>query len=376
VSGPGLSVDNERIVLRYLVEHPTARVDELTELVRSADPLLDAASLADSLENLVARARGFGPIGPLFHDPTVSEVMINGPGTVWVDRSGKPEQTSVVVSSADIAVLIERIVDPLCLRVDRLSPFVDARLPDGSRVNIVIPPLAVDGPIVTLRRFSVEPVELDRFGPPVVQELLRRLVEGRAAIVVVGGTGAGKTTLLNAMAAHINPDERIVTVEDTAELQLPGRHVVRLEARQANQEGVGEVTIGQLVRNALRMRPDRLVIGEVRGGEALDLLLALNTGHQGSLTTCHANDPLAGLRRLETLALFGGVDLPLEAIRRQLIAGLDIVVQVGRARSGEMNRQVLAIAEVDPHKLALRELWPHTAGPAVRDTVKAALSTC
>ena len=363
----------ESLVMGRLVESPRAEVAELVDLVRTVRPLLDSAELANRVGRLVDRARGLGAVGPLFNDPGISEVMVNGPGRVWIDRDGITEPSDVVLDETDISLLIERVLDPLGLRVDRSSPFVDARLPDGSRVNIVVPPLSLIGPVLTMRRFSAVPVGLDRFGPPIVQEILSRLVRGRATIVVVGGTGTGKTTLLNALGAHIGLFDRVITIEDTAELQLPGEHIVSLEARPPNREGVGEVTMRQLVRNALRMRPDRLVIGEVRGGEALDLLLALNTGHQGSLTTCHGNGPRAGLRRLETLALLGGVDLPLTAIREQMLEAIDVLVHVGR-RDG--NRQVLAIAEVDTDQTATRELWPMTESSPRRLIVRRALSAC
>jgi pilus assembly protein CpaF len=261
-----------------------------------------------------------------------------------------------------------------------LCPYADARLPDGSRINIVVPPVAVDGPVVTIRRFGVEGRLLDAFGPPGVIGLLKALIEHRASMLVVGGTGAGKTTLLNALASHVPPRTRIVTIEDTAELQLTGDHVVRLEARPVNREGNGEVTIRDLVRNALRMRPDRLIVGEVRGGEAFDLLLALNTGHAGSLTTCHANGPLQGLRRLETLALLGGVDLPVEAVRVQMLEAVDVVVHVDRTGR---NRRVVSVSEVGlPGReqansgetpVALRELWPTTDVSPQRRSVRAAI---
>ncbi len=360
-------------VTNALIERPTVTTIELVEEARLSSPLSDVSDLSERIDRLVARARGLGALAPFFDDSDITEVMVNGPGPVWIDRAGVVEKSEVSVGANDIALLVERILEPLGLRVDRVSPFVDARLPDGSRVNIVVPPLAIDGPVVTIRRFATKSVGLDRFGPPEVRELLRRLVVGRATMLVVGGTGAGKTTLLNALAVNIGSTERVITVEETAELRLPGDHVVRLESRPANREGVGEVTIRQLTRNALRMRPDRLVIGEVRGGEALDLLLALNTGHEGSLATCHANDPLAGLRRVETLALFGGVDLPLSAIREQLLAAVDVVVFVGK-RANE--RLVLSVAEVDREQMQVLELWPHTESEPRRPTVREALRSC
>lgn len=361
------------MITNALVDQPEVAIADLVARARGLSPLDDAGSIADRVEHLVARARGLGVISPLLDDPAVTEVMVNGPGRVWLDRGRSVEPSDVVVSAVDIALLIERILDPLGLRVDRVSPFVDARLADGSRVNIVVPPVALDGPLVTIRRFVAKAVLLEHFGPPPLVEILNKLVAGRVTMIVVGGTSAGKTTLLNALGTRIDAGERVVTIEDTAELALSGDHVVRLEARSPNREGVGGITIRQLVRNALRMRPDRLIVGEVRGGEALDLLMALNTGHAGSLATCHANNPIAGLRRLQTLALMGGVDLPLPAIRDQLIAAVDIVVSVGRI---DGQRLVTSVAEVDPDRLAVSELWPHTEAALRRPAVIRALQTC
>ncbi len=342
-----MSPDADELVHRLthrLAETPTADRNELIEWVRHDAPLLDGGSIAQSVDRALARATGYGAIAELLKQQDVTEVMINGPGPVWVDSSNGLGPTSTVVTSDDIGLLVERILDPLGLRVDRVSPMVDARLPDGSRVNVVVPPLAIDGPVVTIRRFSAKPIPLDSFGPDDLVQILAELVRQRSTILVVGGTGTGKTTLLNGLGGLINPDERIIVVEDTSELRFPGRHVIRLEARPANSEGVGQVTLRQLVRNALRMRPDRLVVGEVRGGEALDLLLALNTGHDGSLTTCHANDPESGLRRLETLCLLGGIDLPLSAIRDQIGSAIDVIVHLVRGSEGV--RRVSSVASV------------------------------
>ncbi len=336
-----------RLILR-LAETPTSDRNELIEWVRHDAPLLDGGSVAQSVDRALARANGYGAIAGLLERSDVTEVMINGPGPVWVDSVDGLCSTSTVVTADDIGLLVERILDPLGLRVDRTSPMVDARLPDGSRVNVVVPPLAIDGPVITIRRFSAKPIALEAFGPEEVTQMLAELVSQRATILVVGGTGTGKTTLLNGLGGLIDLDERIVVVEDTSELRFPGRHIIRLEARPPNSEGVGEVTLRQLVRNALRMRPDRLVVGEVRGGEALDLLLALNTGHDGSLTTCHANDPESGLRRLETLCLLGGVDLPLSAIRDQIGSAIDVIVHLVRGQDGV--RQVSSVAAVQMGK--------------------------
>ncbi len=358
----------------WLVDEPTLARDELLERARVGRPLLDGGSLVEAVDRAMQRVHGLGPIAGLMADPAVTELMINGPGPVWVDRDGQLEATSLQLSDDEVRLLVDRIIDPLGLRVDRTSPVVDARLPDGSRVNIVVPPLALAGPTITIRRFAARPVPLDAFGPPSLVALLRSLVRARATIVVAGGTGAGKTTLLNALGRELDVAERLIVIEDTSELRLPGEHVVRLEARPPNSEGVGAFTIRQLVRNALRMRPDRLIIGEVRGGEALDLLMALNTGHTGSLTTCHANSCDAALQRLETLALMAEVDLPLEAIRRQLVAAVDVVVHVSRDAVGR--RSVTAIAEVEPNgvEARTRQLWPPVEPSPIRRTEVASWS--
>jgi pilus assembly protein CpaF len=272
--------------------------------------------------------------------------MCNGAGPVWVERSGRLERLALWLSADDVALLIERVLTPLGLRADRTAPLVDARLADGSRVNVVIPPLAIDGPCLTIRRFGARAVTLDHVAVPPVAAFLRSAVEARLNIVVSGGTGAGKTTLLNALAACLPAEERIVTIEDAAELRLPLTHVVRLEARPSNAEGAGTVHVRDLVRNALRMRPDRIVVGEVRGAEALDMVQAMNTGHEGSLSTCHANSPTDALRRLETMVLSGAAGLPLAAIREQLAASVDLVVHVARRPGGA--RRIVDVAEVVP----------------------------
>ena len=315
----------------------------------------EAAALPDGdREALAARvvrlATGLGPLEPLLSDARVDEVMVNGPGEVWVERAGRIEPTSVrFASEGELLHAIERILAPLGRRVDEASPLCDARLPDGSRVNVVIPPLALEGPCLTIRRFRRHGFSLDDLvaGGTLVAPLadyLAERVRSRASVLVSGGTGSGKTTTLNALSGAIPDGERIVTIEDAAELQLRQRHVVRLEARPANVEGRGEVTIRTLVANALRMRPDRIVVGEVRGAEALDMLQALNTGHDGSLTTVHANSPADALRRVETLALMAGVGLPHEAIREQVASAIDLVVHQERAPDG--SRRVESVAEV------------------------------
>jgi pilus assembly protein CpaF len=327
---------------------------EVGRLVRELSPLLDERAVSDVVGRVLARTGGLGPLDPLLADPDVTELMVNGPGAVWVERCGTLVCTDVVVDTETIERLLERVVAPLGLRLDRTSPVVDARLPDGSRVNAVVPPLAVDGPCLTIRRFGARTIALEGAGGHGVGSLLRWAVGANANLLVSGGTGAGKTTLLNALAALLPPGERVVTVEDAAELRLPGEHVVRLEARPANADGLGAIDIRALVRNALRMRPDRIVVGEVRGPEALDMLQAMNTGHEGSLSTCHANGPADALRRLETMVLMGELGLPLAAVREQLGSALDFVVHVARRAGGE--RRIVAVAEVDASGATVRPL--------------------
>jgi pilus assembly protein CpaF len=342
----------ERLHARLLAEGVRPDDDriraDLERLARAEAPLLPGDDVRRLVDQVAARVRGLGPLDPLLADPAVSEVMVNGSGDVWVERSGLLERTGLVLEAPTTSHLIERVVGPLGLRADRASPLVDARLPDGSRVNAVVPPLAVDGPCLTIRRFVARHVELDAVCPPGVGPLLAWAVRCRLNVLVAGGTGAGKTTLLNALAAEIPTGERVVTVEDAAELRLPREHVVRLEARPPSADGLGEVPVRDLVRNALRMRPDRIVVGECRGPEALDMLQAMNTGHEGSLSTCHANGPADALRRLETMVLMGSVALPLPAVREQVDAALDLVVQVARRADG--SRAVVELAEVAPDR--------------------------
>jgi pilus assembly protein CpaF len=305
-------------------------------------------------EALVARVLrdtiGLGPLEDLLADPTVEEVMVNGPGQVYVERAGRIEAADArFANEEELRNAIERILAPLGRRIDELSPMVDARLADGSRVNAVIPPLAIDGPALSIRRFGASrlgPGELLELGTLTESHLtlLERAVAERRSVLVSGGTGSGKTTLLNALSGFVSPEERLVTIEDAAELRLRGRHVVRLESRPAGVEGRGEVTIRDLLRNALRMRPDRIVIGEVRGAEALDLLTALNTGHRGALSTVHANSPADALARLETLALMAGLGLPHGAIADQVRRGIDVVAHLERLPDG--SRRVTEIADV------------------------------
>jgi pilus assembly protein CpaF len=312
--------------------------------------MLDAAA-REELSRLVAeRSFGLGPLEPLLADPEVDEVMVSGAGPVWVERRGRLECTGVAFGSvAELQHVIERILAPLGRRVDEAEPLCDARLPDGSRVNVVIPPLALDGPALTIRRFrrrGLSPSELVAIGSwsAPLHDLLADAVRRRLNVLVSGGTGSGKTTTLNALSAFIGADERIVTIEDAAELRLQQPHVVRLEGRPASLEGRGEVTIRRLVRNALRMRPDRIVVGEVRGPEALDMLAAMSTGHDGSLSTVHAGSAEEALRRVETLALMADLGLPHTAVREQVASAVDLVVHQSRLPDG--SRAVTSVCEV------------------------------
>jgi pilus assembly protein CpaF len=302
------------------------------------------------LEQIVAEIMGLGPLEPLLKDETTTEIMVNGYQRIYIEREGKIEKTSYRFESDDhVMRIVDRIVAPLGRRVDESQPYVDARLPDGSRVNVIIPPLAIQGPIITIRLFSKVPYTMEDlvgFGTltPEIAEFIEICVKARLNVVISGGTGSGKTTTLNVLSGYIPNDERIVTIENAAELQLQQDHVISLESRMANIEGKGEVTIRDLVVNSLRMRPDRIVVGEVRAGEALDMLQAMNTGHDGSLTTCHSNSPRDTLSRLETMVLMAGTDLPHRAIREQISSALNMVVHQERLRDG--TRKIVNITEV------------------------------
>ncbi|HEY1737392.1 MAG TPA: ATPase, T2SS/T4P/T4SS family [Acidimicrobiia bacterium] len=351
-----LLVDVKRAVQRRLLDddpalvptHDRARLRGLLEsLVVDIEPLLDEDQRAAVVAELVDDVAGLGPIEPVLADPTVTELMLNGPGRAYIERAGRLVALPLELSADEIESVAQRVIAPLGLRLDRASPIVDARLPDGSRLHAVLPPLAPDGPIVTIRRFAPRAITLEEFGlDGDAARWLQERLAGGANVLVAGGTSAGKTTFLNALAGCIDHECRIVTIEETAELRLPQPHVVRLEARPANSEGAGATTVRDLVRASLRMRPDRIVVGEVRGGEALDLLQALNTGHAGSMCTIHANRCVDALRRLETLALLGGVNLPIAAVRAQIASAVDIVVFVVRGHDGR--RAVIEIAEVAP----------------------------
>ena len=338
----------------------------LAVLLRDEAPLLPVAHFDQLLAELVDEVSGLGPLEPLLTDPEVTEVMLNGPGEAYVERAGRLEPVELDLDAAAIVRIVERVVAPLGLRLDRASPMVDARLADGSRLHAVIPPLAIDGPSVTIRRFGARAIELDAFGVDgAPAAFLRWAVDAGWNLLVAGGTSAGKTTLLNTLSAAIGHGERVVTIEETAELRLAQPHVVRLEARPPNAEGAGAVSVRDLVRAALRMRPDRIVVGEVRGGEALDMLQALNTGHDGSLSTIHANSALDARSRLETLVLLAGVGLPLRAVRGQIGAAIDGIVHVARDVDGI--RRVEAIAELasGDDELHVRELFTREGGALV-----------
>ncbi len=293
---------------------------------------------------------GLGPLEPLLQDPDVSDIMVNGAGSVYIEKRGKLRKTAVTFKDDEhLMTIIERIVSKVGRRVDESSPLVDARLPDGSRVNVIIPPLALDGPSMSIRRFGVEPLKMLNLvaNQSLTEEMAKvfdAMVRARLNILVSGGTGAGKTTLLNILSASVPGDERIVTIEDSAELILQQDHVVRLETRPPNIEGKGMVTQRDLVRNALRMRPDRIIVGEVRGGEAMDMLQAMNTGHDGSISTIHANSPRDALSRLETMVLMAGFDLPARAIREQVSSALNAIIQVARMSDG--TRKIVKVSEV------------------------------
>lgn len=349
-------------VITLLTEETGQPVSESTEGIRErieglAHDLLDRyypnlspREQAQIIEGICDETFGFGPITPLLKDPSVSEIMVNGPKDVYVERSGQISRTDCQFRDRQhVMTVIERILAPLGRRVDESSPMVDARLPDGSRVNVVIPPISLTGPALTVRKFRHEGFSMDDLVEvgsltPEMADFLQCCVRSRLSILVSGGTASGKTTMLNALSNFIPADERIITMEDAAELRLRQGHVISLEARPANAEGKGEVTIRAMLRNALRMRPDRIVIGEVRGGEALDLLQAMNTGHNGSLSTLHANKPRDALGRLETMALMANVDLPVRVVREQIAAAVDIVVHLDRSEDGQ--RRVVNITEV------------------------------
>jgi pilus assembly protein CpaF len=322
----------------------------LSSIYSGLDVPLAATAKDQFLHDIMDDLLGYGPIQSLLDDPDVSEVMVNGPNKVYIEKKGQLTRTPIKFDDNDhVLRVIERIISPLGRRVDADSPTVDGRLPDGSRVNAVILPVSIDGPSITIRKFQKEKLTIDQLIAlgsltGIMAEFLRACVVCRLNIVISGGTGSGKTTLLNVLSTNIPENERIVTIEDAAELQLQQDHVVRLETKTPNVDGRGAVTVRDLVRNSLRMRPDRIVVGEVRGGEALDMLQAMNTGHDGSLTTVHSNSPRDALSRIETLVLMAGMELPLKIVRQQISSAIDLIVQQSRLRDG--SRKVTAITEV------------------------------
>ncbi len=360
----GSAADNEmgelanrihRDVASILAKQPGTRTEEditslIDQVINEEAPELTRKDRTAITGVVMDEIVGFGPLETLLADSTVSEIMVNGPKQIYVERKGRLTRTNVTFQDDDhVRRIIDRIVSPLGRHIDDSNPMVDARLPDGSRVNAIIPPISLCGPSLTIRKFSDKPLtvrNLIAFGSMSedMAAFLEAAVCGKLNILVSGGTGSGKTTLLNVLSAFIPADERIVTIEDAAELRLMQDHVVSLESRPANLEGAGAITIRDLVRNALRMRPDRIIVGEVRGGETLDMLQAMNTGHDGSLTTAHANTPRDALSRIETMVMMAGMDLPVSAIRHQISGALDLIVQQARLRDG--SRKITSISEV------------------------------
>jgi pilus assembly protein CpaF len=335
-----LTGDAIRRDIRRAIEH----------LCDTENPLLNRIEREKLIEEVLDETLGFGPLEPLLKDPTISEIMVNGPKKIYVERRGKIEKSEVVFRDNDhLLQIIDRIVSKVGRRVDETSPLCDARLPDGSRVNAVIPPIALDGASLSIRRFGATPLKLEdllnyKAFTPEMAMLMEGAIKARLNVLISGGTGSGKTTLLNTLSAFIPGEERLVTIEDAAELQLQQDHTVRLETRPPNIEGKGTVSTRDLVKNALRMRPDRIIVGECRGGEALDMLQAMNTGHAGSMTTLHANTPRDGLARLETMILMAGADLPIKAMRQQIASAVDLIIQVNRLQGGP--RKMTSITEV------------------------------
>jgi len=335
-----LASDALRRDIRRVVEH----------LCDTENPLLNRMERERLIDEILDETLGFGPLEALLKDPTISDILVNGAKNIYVERRGKLEKTEVVFRDNEhLLQIIDRIVSKVGRRVDETSPMVDARLPDGSRVNAIIPPIALDGPSLSIRRFGSNPLKLEdllnyKAFTPELAMLMEAAIKARLNVIISGGTGSGKTTLLNTLSSFIPGDERIVTIEDAAELQLQQDHVVRLETRPPNIEGKGAIQCRDLVRNALRMRPERIIIGECRGAEALDMLQAMNTGHSGSMTTLHANNPREALSRLETMIMMSGFELPIKAMRQQVSSAVDLVIQVNRLQGGP--RRVTSITEV------------------------------
>jgi pilus assembly protein CpaF len=345
----------ERLDLEALEQIPDERLLNseiravVIELLREESTPLTVADREDIIEQVLYEITGLGPIEPMFRDLSISDILVNGAKEIYIERAGRLTRVATSFrNDAHLMAVIDRIVSRVGRRVDESSPMVDARLPDGSRVNAIIPPLALDGPVLSIRRFGTD-LSVQRLIDggtmnPAMASLIAGCVAARLNIMISGGTGAGKTTLLNALASFIPADQRIITIEDAAELRLQQEHVVRLETRPPNAEGEGEVKARDLVKNALRMRPDRIIVGEVRGAEAIDMLQAMNTGHEGSLTTIHANSPRDALARLETMILMAGANLPDRAMREQISSALDLIIQVSRLADG--TRKITSVVEV------------------------------
>ena len=361
-----LDGDSLRREIRLVVEH----------LCDTENPLLNRSERERLVEEVLDETFGFGPLEILLKEPGVADIMINGPKHVFIERNGRIERSKVVFRDNDhLLQILDRIVSKVGRRVDETSPMVDARLPDGSRLNAIIPPLALDGPSMTIRRFGSTPLGLEdllKFGAltPEMAMLLEGAIKARVNAIISGGTGSGKTTLLNVLSSFIPSDQRVITIEDAAELQLQQEHVLRLETRPSNIEGKGRVTATDLVKNALRMRPDRIIIGECRGPESLDMLQAMNTGHEGSLTTIHANSPRDAVSRLETMITMGGIELPLKALRQQFSSAVDLIIQSNRLQGGP--RKITHITEV----LNMEHQWnsrgqPSASAVRARSTAKA-----
>ncbi len=319
------------------------------QMTQNTPELLNEADRERLLDEIMAEIFGLGPLEPLMKDPQISDILVNGPNQVFIERHGRLEKTNLVFADdAHLMQIIQRIAARVGRRADEMSPMVDARLPDGSRVNAIVPPLSLEGPVLSIRRFGIRLTSDDMIAnatmPADFLELLKAVVAARISLMVSGGTGSGKTTLLNILSRFIPTEERLVTIEDSAELKLQQPHVVRLETRPANLEGVGEVKQRDLVRNSLRMRPDRIILGEVRGPEALDMLQAMNTGHEGSLTTIHANDPRDALTRLEIMVMMAGFDMPVPVIRQYIASALNMVIQLSRLKGGP--RKIMRISEI------------------------------
>ncbi|MBN2474993.1 MAG: CpaF family protein [Pirellulales bacterium] len=331
--------------------HLRAHIQNLAEgLLRSRPEMLSAIDEERLVDELMAESFGLGPLEPYMQDPDVTDVLVNGPNEVYVERLGRLQETNTVFADEEhLMQIIQRVVSQVGRRIDEQSPMVDARLPDGSRINAIIPPLALNGPVLSIRRFGHQPLRMDDLLQydsicPEMVDLLKAAVAGRVNIMISGGTGSGKTTLLNSLSAFVPPEERLVTIEDSAELKLQRKHVVSLETRIPNTESQGAITPRDLVRNALRMRPDRILLGEVRGGEALDMLQAMNTGHEGSLTTIHANDTHDALSRLEVMVSMAGFDLPVSVVRRYIASAITLVVHLARLQGGV--RRVMRVSEI------------------------------